>query len=324
MEWLFSWEATSVFVGILITIGLGVLALNDFKAAKVFFMLATADAAGGISMWGANSPMPPVARTLIVFVATGLIGIFAVQSIRYVNRKSAASLAESKPQAETLRSYLMLSLVIDQVDKDFIHFHLLLENRGTSEINVNQLFYESQSGTSTEGTMSPVRRMIPGGDLRKNGMILRKDYQSPLIATATYHIVGDDQPFTAKYIFPIRSIDLHPQKVLEPSSRDESIGELDVGPQKVWDGLKQPIGSLTFWFPDRLPNGNVNALAISAGDNRRIAFDPVSRLVHLTMESNGKIFQIQRPLLEGKGDMHFVGATWDDDGHVHLYVDGSK
>jgi hypothetical protein len=90
VEWLFSWEVASVVVGLAVSIGLGVLALDDYKLAKLFFLLAAADTLGGVIMWGAKSDLPAWARTLLVFVITGAVAVMFVQSLRYVDKKQRA------------------------------------------------------------------------------------------------------------------------------------------------------------------------------------------------------------------------------------------
>lgn len=77
-------------VGISISVGLGVLALDDFKLARTFFLIAAADAMGGTIMWGANTTVPPWIRTLSVFALGGTVAVVAVQSGRYVDRKKEA------------------------------------------------------------------------------------------------------------------------------------------------------------------------------------------------------------------------------------------
>jgi hypothetical protein len=87
MEWLFSWGVVSVVVAVLIGVGFGFLALNDFKLAKLCFLLAAADAIGGMVMWGVRTDIPPWLRTGIIFASIGLIGVLTVQSFRYVDQK---------------------------------------------------------------------------------------------------------------------------------------------------------------------------------------------------------------------------------------------
>ncbi len=87
MEWLFSWEVTSWFVGGLIATAFAFLALDDFKLAKMCFLLAAADAIGGIAMWGTKSTLPVWASNLAVIFMSGAIGFLALQSLRYVGKK---------------------------------------------------------------------------------------------------------------------------------------------------------------------------------------------------------------------------------------------
>jgi hypothetical protein len=92
VEWLFSWEVVSVVVALLVSSGLGVIALDDFKLAKLFFLLAAADAAGGVVMWGvgAKTENPTWQVVLIVFLAVGSIGALTVLAFRYVDNKKRA------------------------------------------------------------------------------------------------------------------------------------------------------------------------------------------------------------------------------------------
>jgi len=87
MEWLFSWEVVSVVVALLVSIGLGVLALVDFKWAKLFFLLAAADAIGGIAMGGTKSTLPTWATNVVVVGLCGMVGFLTLQSLRYVDGK---------------------------------------------------------------------------------------------------------------------------------------------------------------------------------------------------------------------------------------------
>lgn len=102
LESLFHWDVSSVLVGILITIGYGALALGDFKIAKGCVVLATVESAGGIIMWGINTPQTTPIRLLIVAVGFALVGIFAVEALRYVDRKQDAAQVSKENTSTTL------------------------------------------------------------------------------------------------------------------------------------------------------------------------------------------------------------------------------
>jgi hypothetical protein len=87
LEWVFSWEVTSVVASILIGAAFSFLALDDFKLAKLCFLIAAADAIGGMVMWGVKTQVPPWTRIAIVFFGVGLVGVLAVQALRYVDQK---------------------------------------------------------------------------------------------------------------------------------------------------------------------------------------------------------------------------------------------
>jgi hypothetical protein len=100
LEWLFSWEVTSVVVVAAATIALAVLALNDFALAKVFFLMAAADACGGVLMWGMRSRLGTWQVATMVFILVGGIGAIAVLALRYVESKKHVKEAKS-PTSDT-------------------------------------------------------------------------------------------------------------------------------------------------------------------------------------------------------------------------------
>lgn len=69
---------------------LAFVGLNDFKLAKLFFLVAAADASGGIVMWGVKSNRPLWQMMLLVFMCMGIVGVFAMLAIRYVDKKKEA------------------------------------------------------------------------------------------------------------------------------------------------------------------------------------------------------------------------------------------
>jgi hypothetical protein len=91
LEWLFGWEVTSVLVAILIGIAFAVLALSDFKIARVFFILAAFDAFGGVAMWGAKSNLGLFSKGLIIFVGGGIICVLLSLALNYVGIKESVS-----------------------------------------------------------------------------------------------------------------------------------------------------------------------------------------------------------------------------------------
>jgi hypothetical protein len=102
MESLFSWEVASVVVALLISIGLGVLALDDFRLARLSFLLAAAYAIGGVAMRGVRTDLPPWGRIVLVFSLTGIIGVAALYSLTYVDKKQKAKerLSNRQPPIE--------------------------------------------------------------------------------------------------------------------------------------------------------------------------------------------------------------------------------
>jgi hypothetical protein len=100
LEWLFRWEVTSVIVVAFATLGVGFVALDDFKLAKSCFLIGAFDAAGGMMMWGVHTNLPTWERMLVVLVLVGGTGVLFVESLRYVDEKSARKIPPSSSAAQ--------------------------------------------------------------------------------------------------------------------------------------------------------------------------------------------------------------------------------
>jgi hypothetical protein len=317
MDWLFSWEVTVGVVLGLVGIAIGVLAMNDFRLAKTCFLIAAADAIGG-SVVGVNrTNYGLLTQSGFAFLGCGAIGLLLFLSFRYVDSKRENSGVQPKE-----KSYLVMRLVIDGMDQSFVQFHFLLKNPGPRQIKISHFIYKSLSQTAVGNSIEPNRTIISGEELIANGSVPRKDLPGGLNGIASYSADSSTETMTAEYGFFVRSIDLIPQKILEPVSRGEVTGETIDPWRAILDGLKQPTGTVTFWFSEKRPDGSPNNLFISTGPDRTITFDAASRKLHFTMLHNGKLYQLERPLLEAKQGKHFIGAQWSDADGVHLFVDG--
>ncbi len=104
MERLFSWEVTSWVVGIAISCAIGILALNDFRLAKFFFLIAAADATGGTIMSISRSGLNVWWQGVLVFAAGGCICLFLFVSIRYVDSKKERGIVNSPLQDQIVHS----------------------------------------------------------------------------------------------------------------------------------------------------------------------------------------------------------------------------
>ena len=100
IEWLFSWEVTSFAVSLAIAIGLAVLALSDYRLAKLFFLIAAADATGGVLMGAHKSGLPHWATAVIVFFVVGGIGLLTLLAFWYVDKKRTPTTLASTATAK--------------------------------------------------------------------------------------------------------------------------------------------------------------------------------------------------------------------------------
>src|SRR5579863_8258038 len=96
MERLFSWEATLAIMLGLPGIGLAFLALDDFRMAKLCFLVAAADAIEYIVWQTSEMQTSSPAKMLLVFVLTGVVGVAGQFSLKYVDRKKEQK--EKRPQ----------------------------------------------------------------------------------------------------------------------------------------------------------------------------------------------------------------------------------
>lgn len=103
MEQFLSWEVVGWVVGILIGIGLGVLALDEFVAAKVCFSLTGMVSVMKIGHWEWLTGSPLYVRIPISILLIGGVGVLCIESLRWVDRiqlahaKKDAGVAENKP-----------------------------------------------------------------------------------------------------------------------------------------------------------------------------------------------------------------------------------
>jgi|GEM_PF-6541365 len=219
------------------------------------------------------------------------------------------------------RSFLSASLVIDSAATDAIQLHFLLTARGPQEITVLRTLLYTDSILELSGGLVTPKSIPPNSDLSLNDLFFRRDLIEPIYFISVYStkVDGTEKTFTVRYRFPVRSIDLHPQ-TLYASSRQETEGDSageNLTRDALFKAMSLPIGSLTFWFQDTRP------LVIAAEQSRKLYFDPQSRMVYLVLMSGSQLITLKKPLLKPKDGMHFIAASWDNLGHVNLYVDGS-
>ncbi|MGB7281091.1 MAG: hypothetical protein WBE13_02420 [Candidatus Acidiferrum sp.] len=117
MEWLFSWEVTSVVVAFFATSGQGFIALKDYKLAKTCFLIAAADAIGGVAMAGTKSHLAPLTTAILVFVSSGVIGLMALQALKYADTKKEEEIAAIRAEKERLFG----ELSAEEADRKYLY-----------------------------------------------------------------------------------------------------------------------------------------------------------------------------------------------------------
>ena len=96
-ETLLGWDVIGWVIAFLIPGGLGVLALNEFWAAKCCFALSAIVLGSKTFMWGVTTNQPIEMRSIIIVAAFGIIGLATVESFRWIDRKQMASIPAPTP-----------------------------------------------------------------------------------------------------------------------------------------------------------------------------------------------------------------------------------
>src|SRR6185437_2482266 len=102
MEWLFSWEVTSWVIAIAVASAFTFIGFNDFKLARLFFLIGATDAAGGVIMWGMKTERPLWQLSLIAFLLLGSVGTLTVLALRYVDGKQHGGQPHTSPESGQL------------------------------------------------------------------------------------------------------------------------------------------------------------------------------------------------------------------------------
>jgi hypothetical protein len=87
VESLQGWEVYGWVVGLLIPLGVALLHLDDYRLAKLCFAFAALALDLKIFMWGTVTQQSFGIRSAVVIVSFGLVGLFLVESFRYVDTK---------------------------------------------------------------------------------------------------------------------------------------------------------------------------------------------------------------------------------------------
>ena len=87
MEGLLGWDVIGWIIGFLLPIGVGVLALNEFRLAKCCFVISAAILLIKAFSWGVTTDQPVEMRAIIIILSFGIVGVVLVESFRWIDRK---------------------------------------------------------------------------------------------------------------------------------------------------------------------------------------------------------------------------------------------
>jgi uncharacterized membrane protein YidH (DUF202 family) len=335
MEWLFSWEVASWFIAGLIGAALAFLALDDFRLAKLFFLLAAANAVGGVAMWGSRADLSVWQRYLSVFLLTGGIGILCLCAFRYVETKRKA---KDKPQpTEEVNApindqpSIQASLVIDSVTVENIGFHVEIQNGPLFPVK-NIRYTVGTPDASDNEFQSPLPRMLaPSGKLTlptppaATGFLKFRQFNTVIVTV--FYTNGDKQrekEFICKCRFLFDSDQTKAGAIISPEAveqRPSQISDHEANFDSLFLQLAKNRGSLAFPAFE-VVNQKPNIIRIE-NDKRTFLFDPIARVVSFkTKTQSGKWVVLEQPLRQTERGGHIIFISWDESKGRTLSVDG--
>lgn len=170
MKKLLSWNVLSVFLPSLVGLGFGVLALgdlDDFIIAKACFLIVCLVLGVKIVLWGAERRRSMMSY-LLVFIGCGALGVIALVSVQYVNRKrdlkfTSTSSETTKPQTPALESATQVKIFLS--DK---HYLEMTEIKFKDPDELAEIF-KDRIGQGNR----PLLHIAPGQELAHTNIIIR-------------------------------------------------------------------------------------------------------------------------------------------------------
>ncbi len=88
-----SWDLLGWIIAFFVPLGVGVIALNEFRLAKSCFVVSAVVLFAKVAIWLSQMHMRPYAWMLVSFLVFGTIGVCLIGSIRWVDRKKPGAAA---------------------------------------------------------------------------------------------------------------------------------------------------------------------------------------------------------------------------------------
>ncbi len=98
MQQLFDWNYLGSGVAILISLGVGMLQLSEFRAAKGCFSLSAILLWAKVFMWGVTTSLGFRYRAVVVSICFAAAGVLLVESFRWVEKKKLAASPRQPPE----------------------------------------------------------------------------------------------------------------------------------------------------------------------------------------------------------------------------------
>jgi hypothetical protein len=362
VEWLFSWEVASWFIAAFIAAAFAFLAMDDFKLAKLFFLLAAANAVGGIAIWGAKCSLPGWQRNAIIFLLCGGLGVLCTQAFRYVDAKRREK-ESPKDQVlpTTLPWHIPASIRTKYSSQQTIEISnvpgkynrtLNLDNVATLQLTApftGSLVTLAWPTTPTFEISKPIpgqRYEFPGGDAYLEfapGMVTRyatligpsRNIQFDAASNQSHLLRVRDRVFRVTlesikdkrepgYLMFFEYVFGISEEDSTPETRRRAISSDDFGPDLVLRPLREyPQGTIELKLRETV-NNQPNIVRFQAGQ-KAFLFDPVARQLSFQMTTaNGRLINLQRPLdtRTDAGGRHLIVLVWDETKGAQLWIGG--
>jgi hypothetical protein len=228
--------------------------------------------------------------------------------------------------------HLEATLVIDTLDVNQPNFHIEFQNAEGPQVTLTRYAYKNKAFADAVDLPPAMRPIIPSAaKISIPGKLYSGITKTPadLEVNAAYEISSDP---TTKFHSTYRFFVDHPVK---PNDRfnavnwQESAGDFDASSsliERLIVGFAQPLGTITFVFPEKKPDGTPNILDVK-NQYRRITADPITMTVRFVSQfpPSSKSKSIETDLKQNEKGMHNLIATWNDKNQtISLMVDGQQ
>jgi hypothetical protein len=266
------------------------------------------------------------------FVFGSIGGLWVLSSIWVADREAAIPREDKSIKSGDDHPNIGASLVIDDISKEYISFHIDLNNAiGSPEVNNLRYSIATPDATNTQAISPLARTLQPGRNfvIEPPPFTLKdREYNNlRLVLLCLADIEGEQHEFKFTYRFLFgRKLAKKGNTISPEAANHEEISNDEIEKENKEDlqsRFSRSVGSLFLVLDEKTPNGKINKVFGSDG-KKSFLFDPEHRIVSFSFIVNGQTKTISQPLKETPSHRHLVALKWNDQTGGHLDVDKSK